>query len=469
MRWVPLLPVALALVVGIAVARLLPLPIEVWMGCMGLSALLAACSVLFLRGGMRLVRLWAILFCFGVGGTLLSSSVRNEWVNVCDRHTYVQMRLTDSPQPRPRSWMTHAQVLSVDGKKASGSIVLFLRKDSVAASLRYGDCLLVHGYPDTARRSMYTTSDHYTIVSRDNKSLRAHSESVRKRLIRRVELGPLKGNAMAMVEALVLGWRASLSDEVRAAYRDAGIAHLLAVSGLHVGLLAMLVGWLLIPLGKERRGRAVRGSVQLVAIWMFAFLTGMSPSTVRASLMFSLFVVSDIAGRRTPKLNLLAATAIVTLLADPRLLFDVGWQLSYCAVAGILLAQPVVRTFRTPLWQIPVVSVVATLATLPVVVVVFHRLPVYFLIANSVIVPLAGILLACALVYVAIPSGFTAWPVEVLTDFADGITRWVSSIPGAVIENVSLSHTGEVLLVVLVVLLFAAIPMLSKWKDRAVD
>ena len=219
-----------------------------------------------------------------------------------------------------------------------------------------------------------------------------------------------------------------------AAFRDAGIAHLLAVSGLHVGLLAAIAGGMLFWVGKERRGRAIRGSIQMAAVWVFSLLTGLAPSTVRAALMFSLFIVAHITARRTPKFNLLAAAAIITLPTNPMLLHDVGWQLSYCAVAGILLAMPVIVAFRNRLWQAAMVSLAATTATLPVTAATFHRLPVYFLIANIVIVPLAGMLLFFALAYMAVPCPLTAWPVHLLVTVSEALTSWVASLPGAILE-----------------------------------
>jgi competence protein ComEC len=160
----------------------------------------------------------------------------------------------------------------------------------------------------------------------------------------------------------------------------------------------------------------------------------MAPSTLRAALMFSLFIVANISGRRTPTLNLLAAAAIITLLINPLVLKEVGWQLSYSAVCGLILARPAIVAFRNRLWQLVSVSVFATLATLPIVATTFHRLPVYFLIANIIIIPLAGVLLFLSLMYMIVPCDITAWPLHWLTLGIEYVTAWVSSLPGAVVE-----------------------------------
>lgn len=438
MRKMPLLPVALALMAGILAARhLVPQP-TAWLWAVAAGALLVGAGLLLFRRVHAPAVAAAVMLSGAVGGLLMAVQRQNDWTIGCPEQAFLRVRLTETPTPRARSWHTRADVESIgNGETAwptSGRISLSLRKDSIAAALRYGDRLLIHSYPDTERRWLYTTADHYLVTSRDSTSLRARCERLRMRLLTRMQSGPIDRRRAGVAEALTLGWRGDLDPATQSAFRDAGIAHLLAVSGLHVGLLAGIVGAALIGLGKERRGRIIRGSVQLVAVWAFALLTGMAPSTVRAALMFSLFIISDITGRRTPRLNLLAAAAIVTLGLQPQLLFDLGWQLSYSAVAGILLARPVITAFHNRLWQLAAVSTFATLATLPVVATVFHRVPVYFLVANIVVVPLAGLMLGLSLAYMAVPCAATAWPLDLLIRLAEWVTATVASWPGAVVE-----------------------------------
>ncbi len=438
MRKTPLLPVALALMAGILVARWwLPLP-DTWVWLLAGGALLTG-GVLLVGRKVHTAVLPAVVVLSGAaGGLLMALQLQHDWSRTCPEKAYMAVRLTETPVPREKSWRAKGRVESVgvrgQASAATGDITLYLRKDSTAASLRYGDRLLLHGYPDRQRRSAYVTSDHYILVGRDSTSLRARCEQLRMSLLRRMQSGPLDRRRAGVAEALALGWRGDVESETQASFRDAGIAHLLAVSGLHVGLLAGIVGAALIWLGKERRGRTIRGAVQLTAVWVFALLTGLAPSTVRAALMFSLFIVARMAGRRTPGLNLLAATAIVTLGLQPQLLFDLGWQLSYSAVAGILLARPVITAFRHRLWQLVAVSTFATLATLPVVATTFHRFPTYFLVANVVVVPLAGVMLGLSLAYMAVPCGVTAWPLDLLIRLAEWVTAQVASWPGAVVE-----------------------------------
>ena len=413
---------------GIFTACHLDILPTIWMwGLVGCTVLIGVTLLIFKKANTVSLIL-AVLFCSLIGGLLTSLKLQHDWTRSYPKKAFLEVRLTETPVPREKSWRAKAYVLT------GGDITLYLRKDSTAATLHYGDRLLLHGYTDIERRNIYITSDHYIVTGRDSTSLRAHCERLRIKLLHRMQEGPLSRRQAGVAEALTLGWRGDLTRDTQSAFRDAGIAHLLAVSGLHVGLLAAIVGAILFWIGKERYGRIIRGCVQLIAVWTFTLLTGLVPSTVRAAMMFSLFIVAHITARRTPSFNLLATAAIITLIANPLLLNDIGWQLSYSAVCGILLAKPVILAFRNRLWQAISASTFATLATLPVVATTFHRLPVYFLIANTIIVPLAGLMLFLSLLYLAIPCDLTAWPLHWIITACEWLTTWVASQPGAVVE-----------------------------------
>lgn len=427
MRRTPLVPVAIALMAGIVTACHLDFPPTKWLLAMAICAALVGTSLLILRRLHPVSLVFTLLFCSLAGGLLTTLKQHHDWTRSCPEKAFLDVQLTETPVPREKSWRVKARV------KSGGDITLFLRKDSTAATLRFGDRMLIHGYPNRERRNIYVTSDHYHVYRHDSTSLRARSERIRLSLLHRMQAGPLDPRQAGVAEALTLGWRGDLTPETQASFRDAGIAHLLAVSGLHVGLLAAIVGGMLLWLGKERRGRLIRGTIQLTAVWLFTLLSGLSPSTIRAALMFSLFIVADIAARRTPTLNILAAAAIITLTINPLIIKDLSWQLSYSAVAGIIIARPAITAFRNRLWQLTAVSTFATVATLPVVATAFHRLPLYFLIANIVIIPLAGVLLFLSLAYMAVPCSLTAWPLHWLISASEWLTSWVASLPGAVI------------------------------------
>ena len=186
--------------------------------------------------------------------------------------------------------------------------------------------------------------------------------------------------------------------------------------------------------------------------------------------MFSFFVVGRMLGRRTDSFNLLAAAAIVMLTADPRLLFNVGWQLSFSAVAGILLCRPLLSLHHNLLWRAAIVSLGATLATLPVSLATFHQFHPWFLIANVVIVPAAALLLGLSLLYLLLPCAVTAWPLSLLMDLVDNLTAAISRLPGASLDGIDLSPWGIVAVAAAVFFIFLTINyLLQRYTSRKND
>lgn len=470
---------ALAMVAGIAACHLSNIhSLYLWLSLLAVTAIMFGLSMLFGKSRRTLIFTIALIFTFFIIGALRChlDDPRHDsrhWTHAAtlsEKHSsYLTLKIKETPVPRERSWKAMAEVTSIDNRPTRGELRLYLRKDSTAATLRYGDCLLAHGYADRERRMLYITSDHYLIISRDRTSLRARCETLRMKLLRRMQEGPLEPRYSGIAATLTLGWRGDLEPDIHAQFRDAGIMHLLCVSGLHVGLLAALIGGLLFFVGKDRRGGIIRGSIQLITSWTFVALSGLSPATVRAALMFSLFIASRMMGRRTDSLNLLAAAAIAMLAVDPMLLFNVGWQLSFSAVAGILLMRPAIQLHRNILWQATIVSLAATVATLPVSLSTFHQFYPYFLIANIVIVPIAAIILGFSLSYMALPCGLTAFLVKWPLWFCDWLTAGISRLPGAVITNIEPSPWLIALLSMAIIFTFVTIKIGSLRYKRKKD
>ena len=278
--------------------------------------------------------------------------------------------------------------------------------------------------------------------------------------------------ARAVVRALVLGDRDGLTPVVREAYAASGTLHVLAVSGLHVGLLYWLVGLLLGWLRSIRLVRVAAPAVSLGVLGFYAFVTGLSPSVLRATLMFGLVTVAPLLGRRTNVYNTLAASAFVLLCWQPLWLFAVGFQLSYLAVLGIVYLQP--RFYGCwrfgsrvldRLWLLSSVSLAAQVATAPLSLYYFHQFPTYFLVANWVVVPAAALILCLGLLVLATAfwpglSGAVAWLLEWLVGGVNGFVTAVRALPYGLVEDVVLSGST-------VVLLYAALVLwLAFWHTR---
>lgn len=270
----------------------------------------------------------------------------------------------------------------------------------------------------------------------------------RSRCMAAVERTPLSPSQQGVAEALLLGWRDHMDDDTYAHYRDAGIAHLLCVSGLHVGIVA---GLLALPgrfCGRSRRGRRWAAGLQTTGLWLFVLLTGAAPSALRAGLMFTLLILGRHVSASTHPVNSLAASALVLLLMRPGVLFEAGFQLSYAAVAGILLLGCPLRDLWCPRWRAPwgwlarngwellCVTLAAQLFTMPFLALYFHRLSAYFFIAGLLVVPFAGVLMGSVMLLLA-----CSWCPPLLRVMAaavgaelravDRLTQWVSTLPGA--------------------------------------
>lgn len=383
------------------------------------------------------------------------------------------LTLTDTPVATPRCYKVAATIDTLCGQAARGRVMLFVRQDSASATLEYGSrikvCAPMARPSDSVgpegfdyRRYLYhrgITWQCYvprhswqSLPSSRHTTLVGYAKRLQRTLVERVHALRLSPEQQGIVAALLLGWRADLPDSVLLQYRRAGILHLLCVSGLHVGLMAIIVGGLLSFLGRRRRSRILKGTLQIACVWAFVLVSGMAAATLRAGVMFTLLLVGDMMERKSNTLNSLSVSALLLLVINPGWMFEIGFQLSYVAVLGIALwHQPLMELLPKPhstageLMMIPVekvwgwvsLSTSAQLAVLPVTLYYFHQFSLYFLVANLTIVPFAGVLLLSMLVLMA--SGGGVMPTRLVAGelgAIDDITRWISGLPHASVENI---------------------------------
>ena len=242
-------------------------------------------------------------------------------------------------------------------------------------------------------------------------SLRGNAFSQREQLLQHVDKLEMRAQSEAVLQALVLGDRSDLDAHLQEEYAKAGAVHLLAISGLHVGVIMLLLqsffGYL-IPLTFKYRRWFLFAAVTL-SLWSYAFLTGLSPSVLRAVTMFSFLSFSNVLQRPGLPMQQLWLSLLVLILIRPSLVYEVGFQLSYAAVFGILWVMPKLNslfqskwTFIQKSWSLLVLGCIAQLSTLPFGLYYFHQFPGLFWISNLVIVPLLGVILVAGLLGVAI-------------------------------------------------------------------
>lgn len=223
---------------------------------------------------------------------------------------------------------------------------------------------------------------------------------VRKSLSARIDAAFRSPREAGLGKALVFGYKTELDEETVQAFSRSGTSHVLAVSGLHVGIIWLMMDRLLYPLSRTRRLRWIKFSLSLAFLWFYALLTGMSPSVARAAFMFSFMALATVAGKRYNSLNILAFSAIILMLLDPPVLFSPGFQLSYAAVAGILIMYPLIngaiyfpQEALRVIWATTALTLAAQIATTPITLYWFGSFPAWFAFSNLLIVPLSGIAL----------------------------------------------------------------------------
>lgn len=210
----------------------------------------------------------------------------------------------------------------------------------------------------------------------------------------------LTGDELGIASALVLGYKADLNDDLKSAYAGAGAMHVLAVSGLHVGLVYLFLSGLLSFMDKRRSTFLVKMIFVVLGILFYAALTGFSPSVTRAAVMFSLMAVGQMLRRHGSIYNIIFVSAFGMLAYDSNLLFDVSFQLSYVAVIGIIYLYPIFFELFEPanrlshfLWSLVCLSLSAQLSTFPLALYYFNLFPTWFLLTNLIVVPAATLIL----------------------------------------------------------------------------
>ncbi len=309
------------------------------------------------------------------------------------------------------------------------------------------------------------------LPSENNYSLLSYLQHLRGRAKTILRKSLPDDTQFAIASALLLGDKTELDSEIKSAFADTGSMHILAVSGMHLGVLYMILLSLFSPVPCGWNSIKITGII--LFLWMFAFFVGGAPSVKRAALMFSLLLLGKLLTRKGATLNSIAGAAVVLLITDPNSLFDVGFQLSFSAILGIVILQrPIERIWSiknqlgSQIWKLVTVSFAAQLFTLPLALHYFHLFPVYFWLSGIVVVPLAMIILSTGLsllVFHSVPLLGTV--LTKVLSFVLWFLQWavfsIQQLPGVRLEGVWLDGIELGLLTLLIAL--AAFYVLSRY------
>lgn len=394
------------------------------------------------------------------------------------------------------------KIQSINQQSATGNLLLYLERDSFSEQLAYGDLLAFNGqanlidapknpYQFDYQQYLYFQNIHHqAFVRAADWGLVATSQGdffhtslfhLRKKSLSVLEKY-LSPESYAVGAALILGYREVLSEDVQAAYTDTGAIHVLAVSGLHVGIVAAIFVWIFGFLSKKKKSlKWLSTALTILSLWLFALLTGGSPSVIRATTMFSLVVIARAIKYPSSIYNTLAISALLMLLYDPYLIKSVGFQLSYLAVLSIVYFQPqIARLLHVPtlagryIWSLTAVSLAAQIGTLPLTLFYFHQFPTLFWLSGLIVIPLAGIILSLGLatLFLEIISPPLAKICGAVLDFFIWIMNKgiisIQKFPIGKIEGISLSSVAMFLLFMLIGTLIFIIHTTQKQRTRGV-
>lgn len=367
-------------------------------------------------------------------------------------------------------------------------IMLYFKDSSHYKSLGYGDLILIScvlmAIPEPANPDVFNYSRYLSYRQiyyqgylephqwrQTGKTscnlLRSGAEYCRGKLLELLKSFQIEGQDFALSTALLIGIKDFLENDTRQRFSHAGAMHVLCVSGLHVGILYVVADKLLFFLKRNRRNRKLHQFIIILFIWTYAYITGLSASVMRAALMFSLIAAGRMFKRSSESYNILAVAAFIQLWINPYEIAQVGFQLSYLAVLGIFAFYKPLDSLINPrnrliswIWSILSVSMAAQLATFPLASFYFNLFPVYFLLTNLVVVPLAAVIIYFALALVAAGAiGLTfewlALPFKWSLRFMSGSVQMIQSLPGAVIEPITFLPEQVILIYISLIALFA--------------
>ncbi|TCK84814.1 ComEC/Rec2 family competence protein [Albibacterium bauzanense] len=300
----------------------------------------------------------------------------------------------------------------------------------------------------------------------------SHALLFRQLMIEKLRQSFTNSDALAIVSALVLGYRNELDQEIINTFSATGTIHVLSVSGLHVGIIFYVFSTLLFWM-KKGSWKIVRTLILILLIWIYAFVTGLPPSVLRASIMISFGIIALTVARRNNIYNTISSSAFFLLLYNPNFIADIGFQLSYLAVLGIVYLYPKLNALvitknkiLSVLWSYAAISISAQLATFPLVLFYFHIFPVYFLPANILIILPATWVLYLGILVLLLPFGIVhswfSWILENLIMLMNKILLVFEKLPYAILKGIWIAPWQYL---VIYVLLFCCISFLF-YKKR---
>jgi competence protein ComEC len=358
----------------------------------------------------------------------------------------------------------------------TGCLIILQKQPEQIANPKNSDfdyikyCLLRHIYAQ-----VFLKEDEYAIIQRvQENSILSNLQTFRRHLLIIIKDALPSSNESSLLEALLIGFRDDLDPALLKSYSDAGVIHLIVISGLHLALICHILQLIPLNTGRKTVGLWIKPTLIISALWSYSLIAGGSPAIIRSALMFSITILARNISREAILYNTLAASAFLLICFDPYWIWDTGFQLSYAAVLSIrLFAKPfenllcLQNKILAAAWKITSVSVSVQILAMPISIFYFHRVPTYFLIANLCAVPLSGAILAggillCSFYWFGPLAHLLAWILGFLIRFLNGFIIQVSKIPGAAITHLFISLPQLILMYCFIFCIYSFLEMRRK-------
>jgi competence protein ComEC len=401
---------------------------------------------------------------------------------ITQKQTWIA-EIKELPREREKSFKVVAKLHALNDTTSwiTKKVILYFQKDSIIKNCCVGDKLIVNtklsfiespknpnqfDYKKfTKRKGIYLTGyanfhSWEKIEDIKKSSIKRYASYLQRFFSNKLIESGLSPAEFSVAAAILLGNDETLEPELRASYAATGVSHILCVSGMHVGVIFMILGFLLKPLDGTVRTRFIKNVLLLIAVWLYANITGLAPSVTRAATMFSFVIIGKFLHRKTNVFHSLFASLFMLLSIKPLLLFEMGFQLSYLAVFGIVLFQNKITKWYKPktkvvkyFWELSAVSLVAQAATAPIATYYFGQFPNYFLLTNLFVIPMSFVMTVTGVATLAFSfSDFLSKGIGFLLNLElkimNTIVLYVEKLPGALITNISINYIQVLMLYV---------------------
>jgi competence protein ComEC len=499
---IPVTRIVIPFFLGIAHQYYWSAPVSILLGLALVSIWLIAiynCSVIpvlsrFRSGFINGLSVFLLFVALG-GLSVWQQDIRKSslWLgNIYQETDALVIKLRENLSEKQKSFKASAEVIALIRKDrkipVKAGIYVYLPKDPVPSGITSGDVFLTSAKPqsipppstpggfDFREYALFQGVTHqvflkndFIVIEHDERLIPGFINNIRTWVLAVLENAFPDKKERGLAEALLIGHKDDLDKTLVQSYTNTGVVHIIAISGLHLGLIYWLLVRILQPLKSVRKLKWLVPLLTICSLWIFTLLAGAQPSVLRSAIMFSCIVIGNSLSRQSNTLNSLAVSALILLCYNPFWLWDAGFQLSYAAILGIVIfMKPIYQLlhFRNKLvdmiWQMNAVTLSAQLLTLPICIYQFHQFPNYFLISNILAVPLSSLILLleiflCAISFLPAMFSITAAITAVLIRLMNTCVERIEQLPFAVWDGLQINFIQAVLLAAIIVLLLSCL------------